>query len=204
MLRSTALRPFGLVTSFFLFSFAILMNGCGSDYRTAEEKNFILHANSSDKDVHLALRRLTEKFNQYSGFTAIQYTEKAEESNSPITLVKNLVRCSEGDDPKDKKIGCGQWLADVSQENGSLDGSRPRQLTTYHMRIELDDEWFRTHMNASDSQSQVDVMKLFFHEVGHGLKMGHDPEQTSVMYRDISGNKDFNAFFVRVREFFAI
>lgn len=206
MLRSSAVGPLGRISVICLFIFGYLASGCGSDYRTSEEKNFILHANTEDLEVHAALQRLTDKFNLHAGFKAISYSEAKDGSNSPISLVKNLVRCSESDDPNDRKIGCGQWLADVSQEDqvSAFGGPRPKQVTSYHMRLELDDEWFRARMNSEDPDSQLDLMKLFFHEVGHGLQMGHDPVQSAVMFRDISGSKDFNGFFRRVRDFFAI
>ena len=205
MLRST---PGRLGQSFFfILLISLTISACGSEYRYSEEKNYVLHANTDDAAIHKALKELTAKFNYRAGFTAIHYTDKKDEANSTINLVKGLTRCSDADDPKDKKIGCGQWLADVAQDDpvGAIGGPRPRQVTSYSMRLELDDEWFRTRMNATDSENQADLEKLYFHEVGHGLQMGHDVGQpTSMMYPNISGKKDYDSFFRRVRAFFAI
>ena len=70
------------------------------------------------------------------------------------------------------------------------------------MRLELDKEYVTSRLGGNEAK-RYELMKLFFHEIGHGLQMDHDPDPKAVMYYDISGNKDFDKYFEGVRAYFA-
>jgi predicted Zn-dependent protease len=70
------------------------------------------------------------------------------------------------------------------------------------MRLEFDEEYFRTRTGSSEtSKMRIEKQKLFFHEVGHGLQLDHSANQEDVMYFDISGDKSFANYFNYVRSY---
>ena len=76
-----------------------------------------------------------------------------------------------------------------------LPGEKAKRTITYSMRVEFDAEYMR----RSDLYAK---QKLFFHEVGHGLEMDHNPgDVRDVMFPDVAGDKDFDDYFRRVRSY---
>ena len=71
------------------------------------------------------------------------------------------------------------------------------------MRLELDEEFVKLKINSIKDADKNDIRKLFYHEVGHGMQMLHHPDQSNVMYYDITGEKNFTLYFADVRTFFA-
>ena len=76
-----------------------------------------------------------------------------------------------------------------------------KQTITYSMRLEFDEHYFLSRLGNRDPKILNEKYKLFFHEVGHGLQMGHVPGTRDVMYYDISGDKDFKPFFQRASRY---
>lgn len=175
---------------------SILLTSCGMPVTDRSVKDFVISCMDCDVSMHDGFRNLVHNYNNQAGIEALHYTSSAEEANSPLYLTKGL-------NIRDGKVGWGQWIAETEERRTFLPDPRAIRTTSYSMRLELDDEFVKTKINSLTETDQTDMKKLFYHEVGHGLQMGHDPEISSVMYYDITGTKDFESYFLRVREFFA-
>lgn len=177
-----------------LFVLSILLQSCGASYEENEIKSYRFYGVEMSSKASSEFKRLVNIFNQKVGVVALTWTDKPGEANSPVIVVSGL------DDPKGH-IGYGQMLSETEQDNPlNSPFSTPQRTTTYSMRIELDKEWIEARLDGAD-ESRYELMKLFFHEIGHGLEMDHDPKVTAVMYEDIGGQKDFETYFKQVRAY---
>jgi predicted Zn-dependent protease len=71
------------------------------------------------------------------------------------------------------------------------------------MQVEFDQDFLNSNNKDENGALNIEIRKLFAHEVGHGFQLQHAPEERDVMYYDISGDKDFSSYWPRIREFFA-
>jgi len=181
-----------------LFILIILVTtACGGAYEQIEIKDYALSLDSSNPDMHHAMYRLIARFNREAGVEALRYEANPNQANSTITITSGLTE-------RDGKVGWGQWIRETRTENhlDAFRGGQPKRISVYSMRLEFDKDFVARRMHSDSQMDQYDLYKLFAHEAGHGLQMGHDPEPESVMYFDISGKKDFDPFYERVRTFF--
>jgi hypothetical protein len=187
-----------LFSSISAFAFALALSGCGASYNETEIKDFRLAVLSSDAAIQDAFRSLVATFNQSAGVQALRFEADAKNANSAIILTPGLTA-------RDGKVGWGQWLTETEEEPAyqGVTGRKLDREITYTMRLELDSEYVGERVANPTKDKQYDLLKLFCHEVGHGLLMGHHTNPKDVMYYDISGQKDFDAFWPRVKEFFA-
>lgn len=179
--------------------FAVL-SSCGTSYHEEEIKDYTLATDSHDPVIKDELARLTKDFNDSAGFEAIKFSYDISHANSIITITKGL-------DSRDGNLGYGQWIAEIDEESSATrvtGGRQPHRTTVYSMKIEFDEDYLVSHLNPTTPAEKDELRTLYFHEVGHGLQMNHDPEVSSVMYKYISGTKDFASFFGRVRQYFGI
>lgn len=176
-----------------------LFNACGSfKYDVKEVKKYKIHMESSDAEVQKQFEELIVKYNDKIGFEALTYEASATDANSTATLTAGLQN-------RDGKVGWGQWTKESKQESPFERpvGARPERVESYSMQLEFDMDYYNQRMNTSDEEKQTQLYKLFAHEVGHGFQMNHDTDVRSVMYPDISGDKDFEPYYERVRSFFS-
>ena len=175
----------------------LLLPACG--YQTAEVKEYRLFVDSVDPEIQDEFRSLIDSFNYHAGFYALHYVTKPEQSNSQVILTQGL-------QARDGKVGWGQWQRETFADSNLLrftGGGTPKQTFVYSMRIEFDKEYFMERMRDDASVRRIQLFKLFSHEAGHGLQMDHDEDNpASMMFPDISGEKDVPQFFGRVRGYF--
>lgn len=174
---------------------ALLLASCGMPTQEKDVKQFKLSCIGADTALHDGFRDLVSRYNSEAGIEALAYTANPEEANSPVYLSKGL-------NQREGKVGWGQWLSETQERRTYLPQPKSMRTTSYSMRLELDEDFVRLKIASMKEADQTDIRKLFYHEVGHGLQMGHDPDPASVMYYDITGDKDFSAYFVNVRGFF--
>jgi hypothetical protein len=175
-----------------VFVVAAALSACGGSYDTTKVKDYKLALVNDDAKLASDFKQLVADFNTYAGMDVLSYEDSAGDANSAIIVTPTL-NC----EPGKKVVGCGQWLSDTNEDNALLvrPGQRPHRTIRYSMRLEFDAEYMRT-------RSHLDKQKLFFHEVGHGLEMAHDDSSTrNVMHESVSGDKDFAAFFAKVRSY---
>lgn len=180
---------------FFLMAF--LMTACGLPTNEKSVKNFVLSCMNCDSSMHDGFSRLVYQYNTEAGFEALRYTTSGEDANSPVYLTEGL-------NLREGKVGWGQWLSETEERRSYLPQPKALRTTSYSMRLELDKDFMTTRMNSIREGDKTDIRKLFYHESGHGMQMGHHPDSSNVMYFDISGEKDFTSYFVEVRRFFSI
>lgn len=159
-------------------------------------KNFVLTCIGAGSGTHDSFRNLIHQYNTEAGIEALHYSSVESEANSPIYL-------SQGLNLREGKVGWGQWLSETEERRNYLPAPKSLRTTSYSMRLELDQDFIQTKINSIKDNDKTDIRKLFYHEVGHGFQMVHDPDPGNVMYYDITGTKDFTRYFSDVRSFFA-
>ena len=170
--------------------------GCAGEYEDVDIKEYRLAVEGSNQQHKTIFEELVHRFNEQSGFEALKYTYHQDEANS-------LIQVTPGLDDYDGKIGWGQWIRETFVDSPTVRfrGETPRREKRYSMHLEFDQEYVVTRHLRRQSSDELDLLKLFAHEVGHGMEMEHEINPRSVMYHDISGGKDFPDFFRRVRAY---
>ncbi len=187
-----------LLKTLFLLLSIQLITACGSGVRTTEVHEYTMAVLDNDQEVKWEFQKLITEFNEYSGLEVIRYVDNASQANSVVFLTEGL----KANSPQHNKIGYGQWLAEIQEEQWYSKPGQERQRTvSYAMRIELDSEYIRSRMEAETSNAKKEKQVLFFHEVGHGLEMDHHDDHTDIMYKDVAFNREFDPYFDRVREY---
>lgn len=178
---------FGLAASAGLLA---LTAACGSGYETVKVKDYRLAVLIQDATIQHQFATLIDDYNQYAGMRVLTYEPSASAANSAIVLTEGL-------QTRDGKVGWGQWMTSSKSENPltKAPGDKAKRTVEFSMRVEFDADYMR-------KKTHVEQQKLFFHEVGHGLELDHNPaDQTDVMYPDVSGDKDFPRYFEYVRRY---
>ena len=174
------------------------ITSCGSKTETIKVKDYRLYLVDRVLSLETEFKRLITAFNREAKLQVLMYEPKPEDANSAIVVTKGLK------DKTDGKVGLGQWIAqtDLSRTLSFSNQNTQSETIRYSMRLEFDAEYFQTRIGNDDPVKRYEKQKLFFHEVGHGLEMDHEPEDSrNVMYPNVSGDKDFEAFFERVRAY---
>lgn len=165
---------------------------CGTDYKTEKVKFYRFAVASRDANMQREFRSLIDEYNRMVGTQILKYTDDPSHANSVIIITEGL-------QSRDGKVGWGQWMSESRAENplGKMPGEKVKRTITYSMRVEFDADYMR----RSDTYAK---QKLFFHEVGHGLEMDHNPDNIEdVMFPDVAGTKDFSRYFQQVRNYIA-
>lgn len=177
---------------------ALVTVGCGSKTETLKIKDYRLALVEKTLSLETEFSRLVRDFNREARIAVLTFTEDASKANSAIVLTRGLKEKTNG------KIGLGQWIAQSESDVAfSLHQQNTRQETIhYSMRLEFDAAYITSRLGNDDPVKRYENQKLFFHEVGHGLEMDHNPnDMRDVMYPDVAGDKDFEVFFDRVRAY---
>ncbi len=193
LIRFFALRASRLIC----LPVTISLVACSGDYQEEEIKEYVLSTKSKDSAEQEAFASLVQSYNEHAGFEALLYTYNESESNSTILLTPGL-------NARDGKVGYGQWIRESQVDSSAvrLVGDTPKRELRYSMRLEFDRDYIMNRVADGTNESRSELMKLFAHEVGHGLQMNHHQDPLNVMYYDISGHKDFTGYFERVRQYF--
>lgn len=173
-----------------------VLSACGASFETTEIRDYRLAVLSDDPAMQTEFRNLISEFNHQADRHVLTYVDDPSDANSAIIVTPGL-------ELRDGKVGWGQWLSEAKEDNPVFHapGSKPKRRVEYSMRLEFDEEYIRTRMQSSTWNQVVEKQKLFFHEVGHGLEMNHHNLKGDIMYHDISGTKNFETFFSRVRSY---
>jgi len=173
------------------------LGACGQSYDDEIIKEYRLTVTNGTAEHSKIFRALIAEYNRDAGFEALRWVDSAEQANSAIIVTKGLQQ-------RDGKVGWGQWLSETEHDKDFtiVPGERIDRTITYSMRLEFDQDYIETRSASTDPARLNDVKKLFTHEVGHGLMLGHANTPADVMYYDISGDKDFDSHFEYVRTFF--
>ena len=180
-----------------LFLMSLVAASCGAKVDSVEVKEFRVSLAGGDTRLLPLLKLLVQNYNQNAGLTAIQYVDSPESANSRVYFVEGL-------EERDGKVGWGQWFAETEKTGMDMPGATIDKTTRYSLQAEFDADFFREHSELENGMPSLEVQKLFAHEIGHGFQMEHAPQQSDVMYFDVTGEKDFNAYWPRVRSFFGI
>jgi hypothetical protein len=181
-----------------LFISVQLTTACGAGTSTVEIHEYSMAVLGNDQEVKWEFQKLIAEFNAFAGLEVIEYVDNANQANSVVFLTKNL----KVDSPENNKIGYGQWLAEIQEEQWySKPGQERQRVVRYAMKIELDDDYIRSRMTTETTISKKEKQVLFFHEIGHGLEMDHHEDRVDIMYKDVAANRDFDSYFERVRQY---
>lgn len=177
---------------FCVFLLPSFLTACGSGYKTEKVKLYRFAVASRDANMQREFRSLIDEYNRMAGMKVLHYSDDPSEANSVIVITEGLQK-------RDGKVGWGQWMSESKSDSplGKMPGQKSKRLIRYSMRVEFDADYMR----RNDTYAK---QKLFFHEVGHGLEMDHNPEDIQdVMFPDVAGDKNFPDYFERVRSYLA-
>ena len=174
---------------------AVGLSSCGANVHSKSIKDYRVSLTQGDASFVPLLKAIVNDYNSHAGIQAVQYVDSPDQANSRILVTQDLEK-------RDGKVGWGQWFSTSERSGTNLPGSTVDEVTEYSFQVEFDADFLRNNNKIDNGVVQYEVQKLFAHEVGHGFKMDHDPAPTNVMYYDITGVKDFNPYFERVRAFF--
>lgn len=177
---------------------AILFTSCGAQVEKSEVKTYVLALQDSDPAHAPLVKKMIEDYNAEAGFRALEFSDSIDSANCPVIITKGLEK-------RDGKVGWGQWFSSTEREGlmVPLPGTRSTETVRYSLQVEFDEDFLKSN-NKSETAGglNIEIRKLFAHEIGHGFQFQHAPEEKDVMYYDISGEKDFSKYWPRVRDFF--
>lgn len=190
-----------LMSRFFIFIvLAVAFSSCGARVQKTEVKTFVLGLKDSDTSYRPLVRRMIEDYNTNVGFRALEFADSMDSANCPILITRGLEK-------RDGKVGWGQWFSSTERTGVmvpvSVPGAETKETIRYTMQVEFDQDFLTSNNKDENGALNIEIRKLFAHEVGHGFQLQHTPEERDVMYYDISGDKDFTSYWPRIREFFA-
>ena len=165
----------------------IILASCG--YETEKNTDFRVYYEGNNPEEKQLFRQLTADFNKQLGFTVLHWQESKRKGNSPLSTTKDLAL--------ENKLGYGEYESTRRFEQNwhGCDRKFVEDLT-------LEATFDRDYMNNPDVSYEM-KQKLFYHEIGHGLKFGHTEGKHDVMYPYLMNNDaDLETFFNKVRKFF--
>lgn len=174
---------------------ALSFSSCGAKVHSKSVKEYRVTLAKGDPSFVPQIKAIISDYNAHVGLQAITYVDSADQANSRILVTEGLEK-------RDGKVGWGQWFSTSERSGTNLPGTTLDEVTEYSLQVEFDAAFLRDNAKIENGNVQYEVQKLFAHEIGHGFQMDHAPEQTNVMYYDITGVKDFSPYFERVRSFF--
>jgi len=172
------------------------MAACGARIEERKVKEYRLGLAGGDVKLKPLLKALIADYNTQAGFQAMEFVESVDQANS-------MVYFTEGLEQRDGKVGWGQWLSETRKTGVNMPGYTIDETTVYTLKAEFDAGFFRSHGRLQGGALDMELRKLFAHEIGHGFQMEHHPDQTNVMYYDITGDKNFSQYWPRVQAFFS-
>lgn len=183
--------------SFLVFIFSSLVIGCGSSVEVIKVKDYRIAVETQHPEAKKDIQRILNLFNEYSGIEILKNQSDASTANSFITLKKGLRNNSYSN-----HIGYGQWIVESEEIVTNSLNSRRRRTLRYSMNIELDEDYMLSRVGDLTAEKEKEKQVLLFHEIGHGLEMGHHPsDPNDIMFKDVSRQKKFSNFFERVRNY---
>lgn len=188
------LRTLGVLLSIFP------LVSCGNSVEKTEVKKYVMALKQGDQAFKPLVKRMIDDYNDQVGYQVVEYSESPDSANSPILITKGL-------EDRDGKVGWGQWFSQTERRGTAIPvpGQKTSEKTTYSLQVEFDEDFLRSNeKDASPGVLNLEIRKLFAHEVGHGFQMSHAPNERDVMYFDISGEKDFTSYWPQVRGFFGL
>lgn len=178
--------------------FAFLFVSCGAQVDKSEVKTYVLALQNSDSSHVPLVKKMIEDYNAEAGFRALEFSDSIDSANCPVIITKGLEK-------RDGKVGWGQWFSTTERDGlmVPIPGTRSTETVRYSLQVEFDEDFLKSNnKNGTNGALNVEIRKLFAHEIGHGFQFQHAPEEKDIMYYDISGEKDFSTYWPRVRGFF--
>ena len=188
----------------FVSSLILSLTACGFNEKHIRSYNFYVHSNNQ---LYInTINTLVDDFNDCIGSSLFKTTRDTTDYNSSIYFNSNL------SDLGNNVVGYGTYIRKTSEDNPLevLTGSKHTIYYTYTGEIRLDSNFIEKNtMNTSadglnidkNSDEYTELKKLFFHEAGHVIGLEHTPNQSDVMYYEISGTKNFQDFCQSVRDY---
>jgi len=181
-----------------LFLLSISFVACGD--KQIHSCEFTMSIESPDAESKEYFVDYLDKLNQNLGFKAFTYVGSKQEANSPIVIEKGLKERTLRE-RGEEFIGLGGFYPDYSQTSNVFkiiaDGNTTTQVTN-SMRLHFDHDFVMENLNSDPQKLETAAA----HEFGHGLGFGHIDNKADVMYEEVSGQKDYDAHYTNMRNFF--
>jgi hypothetical protein len=182
----------------FCLGLALGFSSCGAKVEKSSVKSYVLGMKSGDEKYKPLIKQMIDDYNAGLGMRVLEFSDSMDDANCPVLITKGL-------EQRDGKVGWGQWFSQTERRGTvvQVPGTVMTETVRYSLQVELDQDFLDS--NSKDAAAKglnMEIKKLFAHEIGHGFQMSHDPTVSDVMYFDISGDKDFTTYWPRVRAFF--
>ena len=125
-------------------------------------------------------------------------------SDDEVSTILMVPHMSERGGEDSDTLGWAQWRTCTKVSSfKTLLVSPHKMLTKIHtMHLEFDETRFREWHYSERVDEREKATNLFMHEVGHGLHLMHDPDESSVMYQSINdAKKNYQKFYNKAASF---
>lgn len=169
---------------------------CGESMFVEEVKQYRFDIKPYTQSNYRIFRDLFRDFNNKVGEDVLVLVRRdSSPEMSHITLTKGLEKSKD-------KIGFGGWRSDASFNKDCLRKPFKVIKKVYTMNLEFDDDYVKNRVTTDDQGAKRELQTLFLHEVGHGLKLKHDPSRNAVMYKKVDRRpRDQRRFYRKVFDF---
>ena len=177
--------------------------GDGSPLLRHKKKYYFVVSPSTPENLHV-VKSYFHEFNSQFSSEVLHLTRRGglpSDQISSITFTPNMSK-KEGKD-KDK-LGWAHWESCTRFTNLQDWLKGPHKILTkiHTMHIEFDGTQLKAWHNSQQDQDLLKAKSLFYHELGHGFHMKHEPENSSVMYATINSSpKNFRDFYLKSERF---
>lgn len=186
----------------FVFSMLILLavSSCGGSFFISNVKEYYFAISPDTSENRRIFGKLFRDFNSRFSSDVLHLAEEGAWDNSKtsrITLTEGLAR-------KEDKLGWGKWIRHSRLNSGQSFLRSPHKLRKdiYTMDIEFDKNHFKKWHRSDDKNHKQQLKTLFLHELGHGFQLDHEPNRSSIMYKEINvGKKDYQSYYLKVEKF---
>jgi predicted Zn-dependent protease len=189
-----------LPTPIYLICLSIIATGsilssCGARVNTNEIKEYRVTLASADKSFRPLIKNLVSDYNSTLGFRALEYVDSQDQANSTILVTEGL-------ETRDGKVGWGQWLSETERSGIDAPGGSVDKTVTYSLQVEFDADYLRQNSKLENGSLTENARKLFAHEIGHGFQLDHHPDQSNIMYFDVTGTKNWSTYWPQIHSYF--
>lgn len=173
---------------------------CGDSLFVSKVKNYHFKIEPASAENYRIFGSLFHNFNISINSNVLHLVKEGDLDANETSYIK----LTPGLHARDNKLGWGKWIRRSEINSGKSFLRQPQKIRRdiYTMRLEYDWDYLKERYYSSKESHKRQLTTLFLHELGHGFQMRHDPDRSSVMYREINNSKkDLRSYYLRGARF---